>query len=87
MDRKTIARNVCDAISISISEMIKTNDNQDLKNRVFPLSLEYELATELDQCAKDMNLTKTALSKIAIKKLLVELQKSGARNYMKELTV
>lgn len=51
----------------------------------FPLRLEYELATELDQCAKDMNLTKTALSKIAIKKLLAELQKSGARSYMKDL--
>lgn len=67
--------------------MIKTNDNQELRNRVFPLSLEYDLAIELDQCAKDMNLTKTAISRIAIKKLLAELQKSGARDYMKELAV
>lgn len=53
----------------------------------FPLRLEYDLAIELDQCAKDMKLTKTAISRIAIKKLLTELQKSGARDYMKELAI
>ena len=51
----------------------------------FPLRLEYELATELDQCARDMNTTKTAISRMAIKKLLAELKKSGAQDYMREL--
>jgi predicted transcriptional regulator len=53
----------------------------------FPLRLEHELATELDRCAKDMNTTKTAISRMAIKKLLAELKKSGAQDYMRELAV
>ena len=51
----------------------------------FPLRLEQELADELDRVSVDMNMTKTKISQIAIRKFLNELNQSGARKYFKEM--
>jgi hypothetical protein len=72
----TTIRNLINQIKISPSPA-----------KQFSLRLEYELAIELEQCAKDMNTTNTAISRMAIKKLLAELKKSGAREYMRDLLI
>jgi predicted DNA-binding protein len=44
----------------------------------FPMRLELSLANELDDCARETNMNKTTISRIAIQKLLKELRESGA---------
>jgi hypothetical protein len=51
----------------------------------FPLRLEQELADELDSISVDMNVIKTKISQIAIRKFLNELKQLGARKYFKEM--
>lgn len=53
--------------------------------RQFPLRLQHELADELDRVADDMQITKTRITQIAIRKFLLELNASGTRQHIKEL--
>jgi predicted transcriptional regulator len=51
---------------------------QDIIYKQFPMRLEISLARELDHVAKESNINKTTLSRIAIQKFLKEMRESGA---------
>jgi predicted transcriptional regulator len=50
---------------------------QDIIYKQFPMRLELSLARELDHVAKETNINKTTISRIAIQKFLKEIRESG----------
>jgi predicted transcriptional regulator len=53
---------------------------QDIIYKQFPMRLEISLARELDHVAKETNINKTTISRIAIQKFLKEMRESGTLN-------
>ena len=50
---------------------------QEVIYKQFPMRLEISLARELDHVAKETNINKTTISRIAIQKLLKEMREAG----------
>jgi predicted DNA-binding protein len=53
--------------------------------RQFPLRLPAEMADELDQVAKRTRINKTTISRIALQKFLIEIERSGAAQMLDEV--
>ena len=53
--------------------------------RQFPLRLPHEMANELDRIAKRTRINKTTISRIAIQKFMIEVERSGADALVNDL--
>ena len=53
--------------------------------RQFPLRLPHDMAEHLDCIAKRMRITKTTISRIALQKFLIEIDRSGAGAAIEEV--
>ena len=53
--------------------------------RQFPLRLPAHMADELDRVAKSTRINKTTISRIALQKFLIEIERSGAAQMLDEV--
>lgn len=53
--------------------------------RQFPLRITHDMAEHLDRIAKCTRITKTQISRIALQKFLIEIERSGAVQMLDEV--